>query len=134
MNWISGLLTGNIWNRWANHIFHFKLCRSPHIHHYRYKLMFTILLRSPALTLNKRFCASDRREELNFHEKLLLVFPYFSQKNRFSIKILLLCPYFLKKTSILRKTRRSHVYFFKYFIKNPMLSCPNLVKRTSILS
>ena len=49
----------------AKHICHFKLCRCAHFHHYE-KLIFTILLFAPALTLNKWFCASGRREELNF--------------------------------------------------------------------
>ena len=47
---------------------------------------------------------------------------------------LLSCPYFIKKTSILSKTRCSHVRFFNFFLKNPWLSCPYLVKQTSILS
>ena len=58
---------------------------------------------------------------------------FLSKKRQFS-KNNALMPIFCQKTSILPKTLRSHVYFFKYFIKNPMLSCPNLVKRTSILS
>ena len=44
------------------------------------------------------------------------------------------CPYFVKITSIVWKTRCSHVIFFlKIFMRSPLFSCPYLVKTTSIL-
>ena len=60
--------------------------------------------------------------------------PIFVQKNVHSLKITMLsCPYFVRKTSLPSKTLRSHVISFKFFIKNPMLSWPYLVKKRTIL-
>ena len=44
------------------------------------------------------------------------------------------CRYNIRKTSNLSKTRCAYVNFFKFFMKNPLLSYPYLVKKTSILS
>ena len=55
-----------------------------------------------------------------FHEKISTLMPIFCQKNAHSKKITLVsCPYFVKKTSIISKTRCSHVIFFNFFMKNP---------------
>ena len=71
----------------------------------------------------------------NLHEKITALLSIFCQKNLFSLKnTLFSCPYFMKKTSILSKTRCSHVIIFKFFMKNPILSVPYLFKKTSILS
>ena len=57
-----------------------------------------------------------------------------SKKRPFCKNTMLFCPYFVNKTSILSKTRYSHVIFLKFFMKHPFMSCPYLVKNTSILS
>ena len=44
------------------------------------------------------------------------------------------CRYNIRKTSNLSKTRCAYVNFFKFFMKNPLLSYPYLVKKTSIFS
>ena len=69
-----------------------------------------------------------------FHEKIPALMTIFCQKNVHSLKNKLLsCLYFVKK-SILSKTLRSHVIFFQIFHEKPLLLCPYLVKKTSILS
>ena len=70
----------------------------------------------------------------------------------FTKKLLLKYLCFIKKTSILNKTQCSHArilqkkrpilqkhcalmsFFLKCYMKNPLLSCPYLIKKTSILS
>ena len=39
------------------------------------------------------------------------------------------CPYFVEKTIIFLRSRCSHVIFFKFFMKKPLISCPYLVKK-----
>ena len=60
------------------------------------------------------FC-KKKRPNSRKHAALM---PIFSQKNIHSLS----------------KTHFFHVFFFKIFMKTPMLSCPYLVKQTSILS
>ena len=55
-------------------------------------------------------------------------------KNVHSLKKQCFHAHIFKKMSILSKTRCSHVICFNFFMKNPLLSCPNLVKKTSNLS
>ena len=40
-------------------------------------------------------------------------------------------PMFCQKICTLSKKRSSHVIFFKFFMKNPFLSCPYLVKNVN---
>ena len=67
-----------------------------------------------------------------FHEKINALMLLFCQKNVHSLKkTLLLRPYFSKKgTSTISKTLCSHVIFFKFFMKIPLLSDPYLFKKT----
>ena len=55
------------------------------------------------------------------------------QKRPLSKKTLLSFAYFVKKTSIFSKIRCSLVICFIFFL-NPLLTCPNLVKKKSNLS
>ena len=65
-----------------------------------------------------------------FHEKITALMPIFCQKNFLSPKKLTtVLPYFVKKPSIPSKTQCSNVIFFQIFMKNPLLSCPYLVKK-----
>ena len=67
---------------------------------------------------------------LIFLEKITALMPIFCQRNVHSLKITLpSCPNFVKKTSIFSKKLCYHVIFFKFFIKNPLLSCPYLIKK-----
>ena len=54
-----------------------------------------------------------------FTKKSLLSCPYFIKNTSILLKHTALIPILVKKTSILSKTRRSHVFFFfKFFMKN----------------
>ena len=65
-----------------------------------------------------------------FHEKITALMHIFCQKTFLSPKkITTVLPYFVKKLSILSKTQCSNVIFFQIFMKNPLLSCPYLVKK-----
>ena len=66
------------------------------------------------------------------HTLLSCLMPIVCKKKVNSLKITILsCPYFLKKTSILSKKLCYYVVFFKFFMKNPMLSYPHLVKNVN---
>ena len=92
-----------------------------------------------------------------FHKNLLLSCPYYVKKvnsvkttkyyepkksigcpiffkNVHSLKNNAFMPIFCQNTSILSKTNGSHVIFSNFVWKIPSLSCPNLVKKTSILA
>ena len=61
----------------------------------------------------------------DFTQKNIYCHAHILSKNVQSLKTTLFpWPYFVKKTSILSKTRCSHV-FLKFFMKNPLLSCPS---------
>ena len=65
-----------------------------------------------------------------FNDKITTLMPIFCQKNIKSLKNMLFsCPCFINQTSILSKRRCFLVIFFKFFIKNPFLSGPYLVKK-----
>ena len=60
---------------------------------------------------------------------------FYKKKRPNSRKHAALMPIFSQKNiHSLSKTQFFQVFFFKFFMKNPMLSCPYLVKQTSILS
>ena len=61
-------------------------------------------------------------------KKFALMLIYFQKKTSIIQKNTASCPYFVEKTSILSETLCSYVNFFKIFIKNPLLSCPYLIK------
>ena len=63
------------------------------------------------------------------HEKITALMSIICQKRPFSKTKYLSCLYFVKKTSTLLKTKCSHVIFFNFFHKNPILLCPYLVKK-----
>ena len=65
-----------------------------------------------------------------FHEKITTFMRISVKKRTFSKENTLACPYFVRKTSILSKTLCSHVKFFKIFMKNPLLPCLYVVKKT----
>ena len=63
------------------------------------------------------------------HEKNTAFMSIFCQKRSFSKIKQLSCLYFVKKTSTLLKTKCSHVIFFIFLHKNPILLCLYLVKK-----
>ena len=71
---------------------------------------------------------------LIFHQKVTALMPDFCQKNAHSLKNTpLSCPYFIGKSSIFSKTHCSHVILVKFCMRKPLLLCPYLVQKTSIL-
>ena len=71
----------------------------------------------------------------DFHEKIDALMPIFCPKNVHCLRNTQLSwlYIFFKKTSILSKAKWSHVIFFKFIIKNSLLSYAYLVKYTSSL-
>ena len=60
------------------------------------------------------------RNKRPFSKNHSALMPIFCQKYVHSLKITLLsCPYFIKKTSILSKSRCSHVIFSNFSLKTP---------------
>ena len=102
------------------------------------------LLSCPYVVPKRKFCQNytisvpEKSIECLFfpicHEKPIAIMPILCQKRQFSIKHTALMPIFCQKTSTLSKTQCSHVIFFKFFMKNPLLSCPYQVKKTSSLT
>ena len=64
-----------------------------------------------------------------FTKKSLLSCPYFIKNTSILLKHTALIPILVKKTSILSKTRCSHVLFFQIFHEKLLLSCTWLVKK-----
>ena len=80
----------------------------------------------PTKSIRCRFFHDFSRKNQCSHAHIL------SKKRKFSKKHIALMPIFCQKTSILQKTRSSHVIFFIFFL-NPMLSCQYLVKNVNSL-
>ena len=69
-----------------------------------------------------------------FLRKITLIIPIFCHENGNSLtNTLLPCPYF-ETTSISLNHNALMSFFFKFFMINPIFSCPYLVKKISILS
>ena len=64
------------------------------------------------------------------HEKIIALMSIFCQKRPFSKKNSSHVPIFQESVHSLKK-RCSHVIFFIFFHKNPILSCPFLVKNVN---
>ena len=64
-----------------------------------------------------------------FHEKINALMHIFCKKGPFSKKHAALMSIFCQKTSILSETLCSHVIFFNFLMKNPLLPCPYFIKK-----
>ena len=69
-----------------------------------------------------------------FDEKLNALMPIFSEKTSILYKKKCSHPIFCQKNVSSLKNTLLPCYFFQIIHENPILSCPNLVKRTSIVS